>query len=123
METVGVIASIIAVVTFLWGIGKWGVRKLRPKSADQPPAEVERPLEMPPQASDPAIREAMRQLYVQTHGKAPTRDEIDEMLAASLITSGGDQATEQDLAEFEEIQKAEQPNPGDSSPAKGARNV
>jgi hypothetical protein len=123
METLGIIASIIAVVTFLWGIGKWLVCRLRPKGADQLPAEVEKPLEMPPQANDPAIREAMRQLYVQTHGKAPTRDEIDEMLATSLITSGVDQVTAQDLAEFEEMQKAEQPNPGNSSPARRLRNA
>ena len=53
---------------------------------------------MPPQANDPAIRECMRQLYVQTHGKAPTRDEIDEMLAKSIITSGTDHLTALDWA-------------------------
>lgn len=123
METLGIIASIIAIVTFLWGISKCGMRNLMPKRADQPPAEVEKSLEMPPQASDPAIREAMRQLYVQTHGKAPTRDEIDEMLAASLITSGVDQVTAQDFDELEEMQKAEQPNPSDSSFARQIRNA
>jgi hypothetical protein len=123
METLGIIASIIAVVTFLWGIGKWVVRKLKPKRADQPPAEEKKSLEIPPQANDPAIREAMRQLYVQSHGRAPTRDEIDEMLAACLITSGVDQVTAQDLAEFEEMQKAEQSNPGNSSPARLVRDT
>lgn len=62
MEKLSVVASIIAVVTFLWGISKWVVHKLMLKRADHPPAEVKKSLEMPPQANDPAIREAMRQL-------------------------------------------------------------
>jgi len=123
MEKLSVVASIIAVVTFLWGISKWVVHKLKPKRTDHPPAEVKKSLEMPPQANDPAIREAMRQLHVQIHGKAPTRDEIDEMLATSLITSGIDQITALDLAEFEEMQKAEQSNPCDSSPAQRVRDT
>ena len=44
-------------------------------------------LELPPQANDPGFREGMRQFFVTAYGKAPSRKEIDHLLAKSIINS------------------------------------
>lgn len=62
-------------------------------------------LEMPPQANDPAIRDIVRRQLLRTYGRAPTKKEVDQMLAKTVVMSGVDHTTEQDLAEFQQIEK------------------
>lgn len=57
-------------------------------------------LELPPQASDPAFREGLRQLFVTTYGRAPSRKEIDQLCAKSIIKTGFDIGTLEDFEEF-----------------------
>jgi hypothetical protein len=127
METLGLAASVIAIVTFAWSVGIWLFRKCSRTRRDTIPSnqplqnhtKSKSPLEMPLQAKDPTKREAMRQLYVQTHGKPATRAEVDHMLAGSIIVSGVDHVTDQDLAELETNHKAEPPAAPYAKPADG----
>jgi hypothetical protein len=57
-------------------------------------------LEVPPQANDPDFRDWLRQLFVTTYGRAPTRKEIDELCAKSIIKTGFERVTYEDLEAF-----------------------
>ncbi len=57
-------------------------------------------LELPLQANDQAYREGMRRLFVKTHGRAPSRKEIDNLFAKSIIKNGIDSVTLEELETF-----------------------
>lgn len=57
-------------------------------------------LELPPQADDPAYREGIRQLFVTTYGCAPSRKEIDHLLAKSIVNTGSENMTLEELKAF-----------------------
>ena len=57
-------------------------------------------LELPPQVNDPAFREGLRQLFVTTHGRAPSCKEIDHLCAKSVIKTGTERITFEEFEAF-----------------------
>lgn len=67
-------------------------------------------LELPPLANDPYVRDGIRQLFVKTYGRTPSRKEIDHLFAQSIMVSTGTETVT-----FEEMESLYQENTNENN--------